>query len=411
MKAGWQRMRLGDLCKKITDGSHNPPKGIQSSEYLMLSSKNIFDDRIILDDPRYLSEADFRIENKRTDIEAGDVLLTIVGTVGRVAVVPDNLPKFTLQRSVAVLKNKRDAISSRFLMRSLQNILDELTENARGVAQKGLYLGQIQNLEILIPPLPEQQRIVTILDQAFEGIATATANAEKNLANARELFDSTMHSIFTDKRDQWIANTSPLADLCKLIVDCEHKTAPTQAEGIPSIRTPNIGKGKLLLEGVYRVSDETYREWTRRAEPQGGDLILAREAPAGNVAVIPDNLKVCLGQRTVLIRPKKELFVPEFLALTLLQPQLQQKLLAHSRGATVQHVNMKDIRALVIEHIPPLNTQREIVAFSEELADKVEQLEAIYQQKLIALEELKKSILNQAFTGKLAADSIMRAAA
>lgn len=84
--------------------------------------------------------------------------------------------------------------------------------------------------------------------------------------------------------------TWTLASLCEIIVDCEHKTAPLAATGFPSIRTPNIGRGRLLLDGVNRVDEETYRLWTRRAVPQTGDMIVAREAPVGNVAMIPSGL-------------------------------------------------------------------------------------------------------------------------
>lgn len=300
---------------------------------------------------------------------------------------------------LATIVADKSKVHERFLLYFLTTISAQ--DLVQDHAYPSLNLPIISAIQLPYPPLPEQQRIVTMLDQAFEGIATATANAEKNLANAREIFEGTLQSIFTHKGEGWVQNANSLADLCELIVDCEHKTAPTQAEGIPSIRTPNIGKGKLLLDGVYRVSDETYLEWARRAEPRAGDLILAREAPAGNVAVIPENLKVCLGQRTVLIRPKQDVFVPEFLALMLLQPQLQRKLLAHSRGATVQHVNMKDIRALHVGDIPTLKVQREIVAFAGEMTRQAERLEAIYQQKLVALDELKKSILHQAFAGQL----------
>ena len=88
------------------------------------------------------------------------------------------------------------------------------------------------------------------------------------------------------------------------IIDCEHKTAPTEEVGIPLIRTPNIGEGRLILGNVQRISEKTYKLWTRRSEPKPGDLIMAREAPVGNVAIVPDGEKVCLGQRTVLIRVK-----------------------------------------------------------------------------------------------------------
>jgi type I restriction enzyme, S subunit len=103
-----------------------------------------------------------------------------------------------------------------------------------------------------------------------------------------------------------------LDDLCELIVDCEHKTAPTQATGYPSIRTPNIGRGRFILENVNRVSEQTYRSWTRRAVPKAGDLIMAREAPVGNVAMIPPTLIPCLGQRTLLIRPDPTKVEPAF---------------------------------------------------------------------------------------------------
>jgi type I restriction enzyme S subunit len=254
---------------------------------------------------------------------------------------------------------------------------------------------------VCLPPPPEQLRIVGILDEAFDGIATAKANAEKNLQNARALFESHLQAVFTQRGAGWVETHQPLRYFCELIVDCEHRTAPTQQEGIPLIRTPNIGKGQLLLDGVYRVSEQTYRDWARRAEPRIGDLILAREAPAGNVAVISDNLPLCLGQRTVLIRPRTNLIDSQFLALLLLHPRIQQKLLAHSRGATVQHVNMKDIRALNVGAIPSPGVQRALVSKWNSICRENEKLISIYRQKLAALDALKKSLLDQAFTGLL----------
>lgn len=163
-----------------------------------------------------------------------------------------------------------------------------------------------------------------------------------------------------------------LRDICELIVDCEHKTAPTQETGYPSIRTPNIGHGRLILQGVNRVSKETYLKWSKRAIPQANDLILAREAPLGNVAIIPENLKVCLGQRTVLIRPDKEKVVPNYLVYLLLGDEIQGKFYAYSSGATVPHLNMRDIRGLVLPQLPPLPTQRKIAAVLSAYDDLIE---------------------------------------
>lgn len=94
-----------------------------------------------------------------------------------------------------------------------------------------------------------------------------------------------------------------LNDICELIVDCPHSTAPDEGEGYPLVRTPNIGPGYLDLTNVHRVSKSVYDERNARAVPRPQDLILAREAPAGNVGIVLDGQKVCLGQRTVLIRP------------------------------------------------------------------------------------------------------------
>ena len=132
-------------------------------------------------------------------------------------------------------------------------LTNSFTEYAiQGSARAGMPKVNREHLfayQVRTPPIEEQQRIVAILDEAFEGIATAKANAEKNLLNARELAEALGEACF----DEHIDGDFPprqLADLCELIVDCEHKTAPTQEHGYPSIRTPNIGKGKLLLAGV-----------------------------------------------------------------------------------------------------------------------------------------------------------------
>jgi type I restriction enzyme, S subunit len=282
----------------------------------------------------------------------------------------------------------------------LLNAVD-LKAHAGGTGVPTLNRNDVHVVPVMVPnELKEQHRIVALLDEAFEGIATAKANAETNLLNARELAEVLVEECFDRHADESFVPQA-LNDLCELIVDCEHKTAPIQGEGYPSIRTPNIGKGHLILNGVNRVSDQTYVEWTRRAVPSPGDLILAREAPAGNVAVIPDGAKVCLGQRTVLIRPRIELIAPRYLSHLLLQRRSQLRLLAHSRGATVQHINMKDIRAFKISCVPSLRMQQRVIEKLAGIEFDCLELEEAQVQKITALEELKKSLLHQAFSGEL----------
>jgi len=257
----------------------------------------------------------------------------------------------------------------------------------------------LKKLKVPLPTYEEQQRIVSILDECFDAIERSRNAAIKNLNNAKVLFESYLQSTFVNKVHG--EKFESLDSLCELIVDCEHKTAPTQETGYPSIRTPNIGRGDLILENVNRVSYETYLQWTRRAVPKAGDLILAREAPAGNIAVIPENIEVCLGQRTVLLRPKNNKLISKYLAYLILSKEVQEILLSHSTGATVQHINMKDIRAFKIYDLSDLKEQKAVVQKLDALRAETQKLEAVYKKKIADLEELKKSILQKAFAGEL----------
>jgi len=161
-----EKINLDQLCNKVTDGSHNPPLALPQG-LPMLSSKNILNNSINFHNPRWIDEKGFQKENKRTDVQEGDVLLTIVGAIGRVALVPKNIQKFTLQRSVSVLKPKKEMIKPEFLAYCLRtkDIQKHLNDMAHGVAQKGVYLKEIKSLKIPLPPLFEQETIVKQIEQ------------------------------------------------------------------------------------------------------------------------------------------------------------------------------------------------------------------------------------------------------
>jgi type I restriction enzyme S subunit len=184
-----------------------------------------------------------------------------------------------------------------------------------------------------------------------------------------------------------------LNDICELIVDCEHKTAPTQEAGHPSIRTPNIGRGRFILDGVNRVSDETYELWTRRAVPRAGDLIMAREAPVGNVAMIPPGLKPCLGQRTLLIRPDRSKVEPSFLNYYLNGPEAQGQIHAKTNGATVAHLNMKDVRTMELPELPPLPIQQRIAGILSAYDELIENS----QRRIKILDSMARTLYREWF--------------
>lgn len=396
--AGWASAHIGDICDVINGGT--PKTGVP--EYWGGQHRWITPAEMGKRTTPYVDRTDRTITDQglrnssARPLPPYSVILSSRAPIGHLVI--NTAPMATNQGCKGLVP--RTGIHHKFLYYYLRSIVGLLNDLGTGVTFKELSGGKLKEVPVPLPPLGEQRRIVAILDEAFEGIAIAKANAEKNLQNARELAEALGEACFDQHIDGTFA-PHQLADLCELIVDCEHKTAPTQEHGYPSIRTPNIGKGKLLLDDVNRVSGQTYSAWTRRAVPLPGDLILAREAPAGNVAVIPEGMQVCLGQRTVLIRPRRDVLEPEYLAHLLLQRSSQQRLLAHSRGATVQHVNMKDIRAFNISSVPSLDTQREVVNKLAEIDQSCGSLEEAQRQKLAALDALKKSLLHQAFTGAL----------
>jgi type I restriction enzyme S subunit len=186
-----------------------------------------------------------------------------------------------------------------------------------------------------------------------------------------------------------------LSDVCELIIDCEHKTAPTAPDGYPSIRTPNVGRGRLLLDNVNRVNEETYRAWTKRAVPKPGDLIIAREAPLGNVAIITKGLQVCLGQRTVLVRPDKAKVDPLFLTYFLLSDYAQHRFVAAANGSTVPHLNMRDIRGLPLPELPPIQLQQRIGAILSAYDDLIEN----NTRRIAILEEMARRLFDSTAGG------------
>lgn len=398
--AEWHKQRLDSVAIKITDGSHNPPKGVQESEYLMLSSKNVFDDDLHYADPRYLTAEQFRREDKRTGIVPGDVLLTIVGTVGRSAVVPADAPRMTLQRSVAVIRPNEQIVEPRFLMYSFIERNVELNEKARGVAQKGIYLETLRELEVMLPSIPEQQRIVGILDEAFDGIAAAKANAKKNLQNARALFESHLQSVFTERGEGWVQ--TPLGDVCGFV------RGPFGGSLKKSIF---VDDGYAVYEQQHAIYDqfddvryfvdESKFKEMKRFELRPNDLIMSCSGTMGRVAIVPQGIKQgIINQALLKLTPSNKisnLFLKDWMESEAFQDALKE----YSGGAAIQNVASVKILKEIRIPLPSVKEQERVVDKLDSVREVTQRLETIYQKKVAALEILKKSLLNQAFSGAL----------
>ncbi|BFU61579.1 restriction endonuclease subunit S [Rodentibacter abscessus] len=216
----WVWVRLGDISSKITDGSHNPPPN-NLSGIPILSAANIFGGTIQFSSAsRWISEEQWEIENKRTEIQINDILLTIVGTIGRTAIVKSN-NKFALQRSVGVIKSI--LVFPEYISYALQStfLLDLMVSNSKGTAQKGIYLNAIKELIIPLPPLSEQHRIVAKIEELLPFI-DQYAKKEQELTALHQAFPdklkkSILQAAIQGKLTEQNPNDEPAIELVKHI--------------------------------------------------------------------------------------------------------------------------------------------------------------------------------------------------
>lgn len=248
-----------------------------------------------------------------------------------------------------------------------------------------------------LPPLAEQREIVARLERELAAVEKMKAGFEALAETAQREFKAELREAFEElKRKE--AKICRLEELCHLIADCPHTTAKDEGRGYPLVRTPNIGFGELVYANMHRVCEDVYLRRNSRAKPQPNDLIFAREAPAGNVAVIKQGEVVCLGQRTVLLRPKIEVIKPMWLAYYILSPSSQESLIGRATGATVAHVNVSDIRSFKVS-FPTLEEQDACVSCIDSAKARAEKLEAKAKEGAAVCETLRKAILKEAFAG------------
>jgi len=294
-----------------------------------------------------------------------------------------------------------DALNIRFVFYALNSIKDELLGQRRGVRQKNLSLGKVREFPIPLCPLGEQHRIVTLLDEAFEGIATAKAHAEQNLRNSRTLFETLLSHALARGNSGWrevsLADatggvcTGPFGSLL-------HKSDYVE-NGIPLINPAHITDVGFAPDFRKSVSALTAQRLSSYLLHQG-DIVIGRRGEMGRCAVVSKAEEGWLcGTGSFIIRSSSQCD-SRFLARLLRSEGCKKRLEKIAGGAVMPNLSNSDLGDFLIS-LPPLDVQREILREVDVMAQEIERLEGIYQRKLTALTELQQSLLHQAFTGKL----------
>jgi type I restriction enzyme S subunit len=387
VKEGWQTKKLGELCQLIS-GQH-----IEAKDYNMESRGVGY-----LTGPSDFGDVNPIIskwtEHPKIKAQSGDILITVKGSgVGKINLLDQN--EVAISRQLMAVRVT--SAFPRFVHAFLSSTFDYFQSLSTGAAIPGISREQVLGLEIAAPSIPEQRWIVRILD-AFESIATAKANAEKNLQNAHALFESYLQTVFSQGRVGWV-NTTIGQQIH--FIDYRGKTPVKTECGLRLITAKNVKMGYLQETPQEFIAPTSYDAWMTRGIPRKGDVLFTTEAPLANVAQLDTNEKVAFAQRIIIMQPDETKLDSAFLKYLLLSGPVQQRIRAKGTGATVQGIKASLLKLIEISFPAEVSAQRQFVTKLDALSEETERLEFNYQRKLDALDALKKSLLYQAFTGAL----------
>ena len=387
MKKGWQTKTIGDVCEVIAGQS---PEGkfynAEGKGMPFYQGTKDFGDKFI--------EAPTTWTTQTTKIaKEGDILMSVRAPVGPVNFATDEI---CIGRGLAAIRSS-DELNRDFLFYQLWHLQPDIA-GREGAVFASINKADIEALPLAFAPLPEQQRVVGLLDEAFEGLATAKANAEKNLQNARALFESHLQSVFTQRGPGWVDST--IGAEIKFI-DYRGKTPVKTASGVRLITAKNVKMGYLQETPMEFIAAASYKGWMTRGIPQKCDVLFTTEAPLANVAQLDTDEKVAFAQRIIIMQPNAAKLDSTFLKYLLLSQPVQQRIRTKGTGATVQGIKASLLKLIEISFPKSLTTQEEIISKLDDLREETQRLARLYERKHAALAALKKSLLHQAFSGGL----------
>lgn len=389
MKRSWEIKKLGEICKVIAGQS---PEGKfynnNGNGMPFYQGKKEFGERFI-GEPTVWT----------TDItklaEPCDILMSVRAPVGPVNFTTQ---KVCIGRGLAAIRPS-ESINSEFLFAFLLKHENEIVGNA-GAVFNSINKTQIESIEIPLPPLPEQKRIVAILDKAFAAIDKAKANAEQNLKNAKELFESYLNGVFENKGRDW--EEKKLMELGITQTGTTPKTSEKENYGdyIPFIKPADVN---YLGVGDLRYTNEGLsKSGLRKGRliESGSILMVCIGATLGKVGFAEKNVSSNQQINSLTVSGEYE---PKFFYYAMTSKHFQKKVLEEGMGAqaTLPIINKSKWENLSVSYIKSKSAQKIIVCKLDKLRANTQNLQINYRNKIKAMEELKKSILQKAFSGEL----------
>jgi type I restriction enzyme S subunit len=401
MREGWQIRKLGDVCSLLNRGVS--PTYLDKGGVCVLNQKCIRNHEVSYEPARRHDDAAKKVTEERF-IQRGDVLVnsTGTGTLGRVAQVRNEPEEdTTVDSHVTIVRAKPGLFHLEFFGYMLVVIEEAIKEAGDGCGGQTELARSVlaERFSVSYPEsLVEQQRIVALLDEAFAGLATAKANTERNLRSARAIFGSHLQSVFSERGEGWVEKS--LKEICEKITDGTHQTPKYYSEGIVFLSSRNVTSGKIDWGNVKYIDNAQHLEMHRRVAPRRGDILLAKNGTTGVAAIVDRDTVFDIYVSLAHIRPLPVIrprLLLHFINSPIAKVQFNQRL----KGVGVPNLHLEEIREVRLHFPEDLMAQDRLVAEVDELLAETQRLTRIYERKLTALEELKKSLLHQAFNGEL----------
>ena len=399
MKEGWTYKKLGDIAVSMADGPFGSnlkaEHYTQNREVRIIQLSNIGEEGWRDENKKYTTYNHLETI-KRSEVCPGDIVIAKMMPAGRAVICPNIDSKYVLS-SDAVRVTLKEKIDHKFIYYAINSpyFRKQVYENVSGSGRVRTSLTKLRDCVIGTPTFSEQKRIVSRLDAAFSHIDELKANAEKQLSEARALFQKSLAKALEPKEDWKFYH---LQDICTDVVDCPH-TTPRKVDKptiYPCIRTSELRGGQIDWKTMQYLDEEEYKKRTTRIIPKENDIVYGREGTYGDAALLPKGYCFSLGQRTMLLRPNVDLVYPEFLLNMLISTHVYEQAKAKNSGCGVGHVNVKDIKVFKI-YIPPLSEQQRIVERLDALSAHVRELEENQKNIISECDALKQALLRKVF--------------
>lgn len=398
MRKDWEICPLDKYVKFIDYRGHTPTK--TPSGMRLITAKNVKEGFLQREPEEFVDPKIYDKWMVRGFPKKGDVLFTTEAPLANVAQL-DTDEKVLFAQRIIIFQPQEDKIDQTFLKYLLlsEPVRTQIFSKGTGATVQGIKARLLKTVEIPVPPLREQQRIVSVLDAALASIAQAKENAEQNLVNARELFGSYLESLFADSRAGW--EEKKLGEVCERITDGTHVTPKYVPEGVPFLSVKNLTKGFIDFSDTRFITPEEHAILTKRVRPERDDVLYTKVGTTGVAKVVDVDVEFSIFVSIALLKLKHDMIFNRYLEFFLNSPFARKQAQQRTRGTANKNLVITDIKEIEIHFPKSLAEQRAIVGRLEALSAETGRLEEIYQQKVESLEELKKSVLGKAFGGSL----------